>query len=435
MSALLCSVGSAVGQNGDSCSNATPITGLPSLTWNTANYHHNPLNPGGPCEISLGFDDRYFFWTAPAGGNYQFDTLGATWNTELSIYDGSDCSAACLAFDDGILGMFSAIQIENVQAGHVYLIRSAVQDDPLPPYGGLRIREVEPGCLFSEDDALENPGRYDDQVPIGNGTYSNLKLRYRDLDSFLVCVGAGSTLQVDAFFSHAQGNIELFAYQRIPSGPGFSEQPVAFGSSTTDNETMAWTNNTGFDRDVRVIAAHHLGPDHCVDYTLQIAGAGGCGFVAGPFCDPMDPNSTGQPTLLGATQVAGSGSGLHLEITQGPPTQFGYLVVGTGISDPGLPISGGRFCLALDAGNQYGRYNWAGTPMNSIGIFNAAGIFQNLVGTSAIGTGFDVPIDIPILGLDNPFIGLVASSAWHFQTWHRESNGGSNFSNGLTVQF
>ncbi|HRV81325.1 MAG TPA: hypothetical protein P5218_07815, partial [Planctomycetota bacterium] len=153
-------------------------------------------------------------------------------------------------------------------------------------------------------------------------------------------------------------------------------------------------------------------------------------FAISTFCDPANVNSTGLPAQMTGNLNSGSGSGLHLECSQGPSTQFGYFLVGTGSADPGTPLSQGRLCLALTAGNQFGRYNGVGGGGNSVGQFDGAGIFQNLVGSSAVGSGFDVPSALPTIGGT-----IQAGETWHFQLWYREAAGQSNFSNGLTVQF
>ncbi|MCP5021147.1 MAG: hypothetical protein GY930_05160 [bacterium] len=146
-------------------------------------------------------------------------------------------------------------------------------------------------------------------------------------------------------------------------------------------------------------------------------------------CVPL-PNSTGVSTLLTGTMGSSVGSGLHLEATSGPPTQFGYFLIGTGVTAPGLPIASGILCLDTSPGNAVGRYNIAGTSMNSIGLFDAAGILQNGVGTSTVGSGLDVPSMIPTIG------GMIVSgSTWHFQLWHRDIPLTSNFSNAISVTF
>ncbi len=159
------------------------------------------------------------------------------------------------------------------------------------------------------------------------------------------------------------------------------------------------------------------------------AGCGGTGFDT--FCDPMDPNSTGASTTLNGSMGTGVGSDLHLEATAGPPGEFGYFLIGTAPSDPGIVISQGRLCLAVSGGNGFGRYNVTGGDLNSVGQFDASGVLQNLPGTSTVGSGYDVPLNVPIPGFGN----IQAGETWHFQLWHREAGGASNFSNGITVTF
>ncbi|MDF1837841.1 MAG: hypothetical protein P1V35_08235 [Planctomycetota bacterium] len=107
--------------------------------------------------------------------------------------------------------------------------------------------------------------------------------------------------------------------------------------------------------------------------------------------------------------------------------QLGYTLVGTNFSDPGISIGQGRLCLA----NSIGRYDRVGTPMNSIGLFDGQGNFNNWSGTSTTGTGFDVPPALPLPG--NPTI--ATGQTWCFQAWHRDLGGQSSFSNGLAVTF
>jgi hypothetical protein len=153
--------------------------------------------------------------------------------------------------------------------------------------------------------------------------------------------------------------------------------------------------------------------------------------VGVPFCMPADINSTGLPALLTGTMGAVEGSGLHLETTQGVPAHLGYFLVGTSLSEPGVQISEGHLCLALGGVDQFGRYNVIGGAANSIGVFDASGVFQNLSSTSSTGTGYDIPRWIPTIGG-----AVVNGETWHFQLWYRSnSNGASNFSNGLSVTF
>ncbi|MEZ5975930.1 MAG: hypothetical protein R3E96_14140 [Planctomycetota bacterium] len=159
------------------------------------------------------------------------------------------------------------------------------------------------------------------------------------------------------------------------------------------------------------------------------------GTTGTAFCDPATNNSTGGPAVLTASTGSGVGANLHLELTGGPSSEFGYFLVGTAAETANpIAISNGFLCLSTTGGNVFGRYNVVGGNLNSIGAFDSGGTFQNLVGTSTVGSGYDVPVNVPITG--NPAI--MAGDTWHFQAWYRDTPAGagsSNLSNGLTYTF
>ena len=125
--------------------------------------------------------------------------------------------------------------------------------------------------------------------------------------------------------------------------------------------------------------------------------------------------------------MAVPGSVFHLAANDGPVNQFGYFLVSAGSVDPGVSVGDGRLCLTAPIG----RYNPnAGGSLNSIGAFDASGVFQNLAGTSSLGSGFDVPFTLP-----NPLGGTISPGAtWNFQLWYRDG-AASNFSDGVSVTF
>jgi hypothetical protein len=160
-------------------------------------------------------------------------------------------------------------------------------------------------------------------------------------------------------------------------------------------------------------------------------GSSGSGVT---FCNSMPSNSTGAPTSLAGTMTAPGGSGLHLEVSSGPAGEFGFVLVGTSALDPGLAVGNGALCLGSGGTDYFAGYTIHGGDQNSIGIFDNAGVLQNLASTSLGGSGFDVPSIIPTFGAP----AITAGSTWHFQIWHRDTPSGighSNFSNGLSVTF
>lgn len=214
---------------------------------------------------------------------------------------------------------------------------------------------------------------------------------------------------------------------------------VAGGSSNDLDvvENVFITNPASGTWTVQVIADEIVQDAHTetgavdADFALVVRGVSvGSTVEISTYCFPANPNSTGFPTTISGAMTSPTGTGLHLEAFLGPPSQIGYFLIGTGAAEPGIPLGDGNLCLDTSAGHSLGRYNVAGTVLNSVGVFDALGRLQNLASTSSVGTGFDVPTVVP-----NSVATISAGSTWHFQLWYRDGNGTSNLSNGLTVTF
>ena len=152
------------------------------------------------------------------------------------------------------------------------------------------------------------------------------------------------------------------------------------------------------------------------------------------FCDPALPNSTGTHTKLVRDVSPQSPTRIRLEAFDGPPQQFGYMLVGTDVAQSPLLLSEGWFCLGYTAGQEFGRYNVPQSPMNSIGVFDSEGVFQNLVGTNSVSSGFDLPLSLPF---QTPTT-IQSGETLHFQLWYRDQISGqsvSNFSSGVSQYF
>ena len=155
-------------------------------------------------------------------------------------------------------------------------------------------------------------------------------------------------------------------------------------------------------------------------------------------CDPASSHYQGPYAKMGASYFgSGIGSGLHLEVTDGPVGEFGFLLV-SATANGAQPLSNGTLCLDLPLG----RYNSqvAGhqnrPALNSLGMFDASGRLQLLSGTPSASTGFDVPSELPFTP---PGQVIVPGSTWVFQAWFRDQNvvpgDASNLSNTLEVTF
>ncbi|MEZ6019711.1 MAG: hypothetical protein R3F17_06285 [Planctomycetota bacterium] len=142
------------------------------------------------------------------------------------------------------------------------------------------------------------------------------------------------------------------------------------------------------------------------------------------FCDGNGPSR------LYTYENTGTGSGWHIDAIGGDIGQFGYFLVGDGNPTTGVPLGTSQLCLALTP-NQIGRYNVAGTPLDSLGQFTFHQDFASLGGNSATGYGFDLPSTIPLPGSPT----ITAGSTWHFQLWYRTNGGSTALSNGVSITF
>ena len=257
-------------------------------------------------------------------------------------------------------------------------------------------------CAAVQDDVFEPNDDCATATPLTDGHFPGLQVSHGSPDFYRFCVPDGATLQVDIDFLDADGDLDLYLYDLNASLCGYTGSGGGAFRSTTNNdgETLTWYNSHGTAKDMAILViVDDPEREPCNTYGLTLSGIGNCvGAVTVTYCQPMDPNSTGQSTYLGANHGSGQQSGLRLQGFNGPPGQFAYFLVGTGASSPGLSLGGGRLCLRTAAPNQIGRYNIAGTNRNSLGQFDTGGIFQNLSGTSTLGSGFDVPLELPLAG-------------------------------------
>jgi hypothetical protein len=157
-------------------------------------------------------------------------------------------------------------------------------------------------------------------------------------------------------------------------------------------------------------------------------------------CDPGLPNSTGGSVTLGNSSIGINATDLHIEATNGPPGEFGFVIVAATASSA-TSVFSGVLCLDSPIGRYLGQTATAqGVPsLDSIGLFNAMGTFECFVSPSLSGTGFDVPSELP-LSPAGQFI--QPGDTWCFQLWHRDQTGTppnqlstANFSNAISVTF
>ncbi|HPF13736.1 MAG TPA: hypothetical protein PLJ12_05675 [Planctomycetota bacterium] len=363
----------------DSCTSPTAISGVGTHAFSTTAFTTSGFNGGGTCAAGASSinQDGFFQWTATAAGDYVIDTNTSGFDTKLSVHSGSACGATCLAYDDdGGIGLQSLVLVPGVTVGSTYLIQ-------VGGYGtasGQAVLNIglDP-CSATSDDAFENNDDCSTATPLVNGTYTGLVVKKTDKDHYAFCLAAGATVTCDMLFATGSGDLDFILWDAsdVNCGSGYGTTMLANGFSTTDNENLSWTNTgTSSINLVLEVNVWTGTPNNCNTYDLVIAGAGGCtgGSTGTPFCNPMNPNSTGASTTLTGSFGSGVGSGLHLEASSGPPNQFGYFLIGTASATPGIAVSQGRLCLSISGGNVFGRYNVPGGSLNSVGLFNAGGV-------------------------------------------------------------
>ena len=92
--ATVCLAGPAFAQGSDGCVAPTPINSLGTVTFDTTAATSSFFDGGGTC--GFGADtinqDLFFVFTAPVAGDFEFDTVGSSYDTEISVHLGPDLS-------------------------------------------------------------------------------------------------------------------------------------------------------------------------------------------------------------------------------------------------------------------------------------------------------------------------------------------------------
>tara|TARA_R110002126_G_scaffold41590_29_gene120995 strand:+ start:3155 stop:4516 length:1362 start_codon:yes stop_codon:yes gene_type:complete len=438
--------GSTFGQTGtDDCLSPTVLNGTGSWTWDNAAATTSGFDggdsvacfsPANPAFDDGPYRDLFWAWTANADGDYTFDTEGSTGNTDtkLNVHFGGDCSATCVGSDDdsgSTPNRSSSFDVTGVQSGDTYLLQVGSWTASSPSGAGLLNIDFE-RCSVLGDDGFEDNDDCDQAVTIGNGTQPGLTVSKTDWDYYRILVPNGGVLSVDLDFVHLDGDIDAYLYDPLVACATFADGDVGnlnsidASASFDDDESLIWMNTTGLSRFVvvKVYVWPSTFSSDCNSYSMTVSGA--FDPQAGLFCDPGQTHVGGGSVDLSSSCVCGP-TAYHLEGTGGPEDEFGFFLVAATYSSPGISVGNGLLCLQLPIG----RYNQnAGGVWNSLGAFDAQGTFQSITGNSSVGSGFDVPFQLP----STPGGFITPGDTWSFQMWFRDGLS-SNLSNGITVQF
>ena len=436
----------------DTCATPTSIAGLGSFPFDTTGACDSGFQgASGGCTNSSYRRDVFFTWSDTVGGNLRFEMTGSTFDEELAVYIGSNCSATCVA--EGANGR---IDLTSVTPFTNYLIQVAGWGSSDFGAGTLEVTLSPPPPAKNDCSTPQNiAGLGAFPFDTTNATTSGF-----DGGNAATCNDtSGGAITNDVFFAWTAPCDGDYTVHNC--GSGFdSTIAVHLGSnclatcidgqdganincSTNAESEVHWTASIG---QAYLIQVGGWGPGDIkgagnIEILLNTAPCPPDGYTI--TCDPNSNHYAGDYVKLNTSSFgSGIGSNFHLEATDGPPDEFGFFIISATATNA-LPVFNGILCLD----NPTGRYNSLvavnqGLPqLNSIGQFDAFGVMQSISGnaTSSGGSGFDVPSQLPY----SPGGQLILpGDTWSFQFWYRDQiaplpNPGSsaNWSNVANVQF
>ncbi len=206
-------------EDNDDAGSATPLTVPDSLSL-----------------YSCDLDDDFFELTLAAGEDLTVDAVFDHSDGDIDIYL-YDLSALEVASSLSTTDDESVTYSVTTSATYFLLVTLAAEG---PPNTGNAYDLSLSGTLSTcTDDAFEENDSEAAAVPITTGLTSGLQACPVDVDFYSFAVVAGEIIDIDVFFSHADGNVD--AELLDPAG-----DPIVEAFSTTDNETIAHTaSSTG----------------------------------------------------------------------------------------------------------------------------------------------------------------------------------------------
>ncbi len=286
----------------------------------------------------------------------------------------------------------------------------------------LNIQVTPDPCVGQADDSFEDNDTCYTALPLGNGTLAGLHVNRWDKDFVELCIPAQTTVTIDALFSHAQGDVDLYLVPdwAFPCGIGSAGYIFAQGTSVNDNESITWSNGSNNNQRCYLeINIWHGSDSSCNDYDLVIAGVDLCSMGSN-FCGPAPDNSANRPGKISARgSLQAAANNVTLVAYDLPYNHFGFFLISRGQGVMQNPAgSWGHLCLA--GSHPIGRLN----DVASIGYSQ--------------GGRFEVPIDLTNVPEPPGHSAVQAGETWNFQAWHRDIVGGqsgSNFTDGLEITF
>lgn len=414
--ALALLTSTAAAQGGNDCASATAIAG-----YGLYSFDNSAATTTGPadCNTRPARRDLWWTWTAPVTESVRFETCNTNtgFDTRIVVYTSDDCNALVVADCAGQSCNGLSKTTFDAVAGQSYLLR--VGSRQVGTGGAGEFRVTPDPCPSTSDDGLEDNDDCVSAVPATDGTYSNLWCSKADPDWYELCVAPGATLNVDVLFTHATGDIDVFATDNC----AFSSN-IGVSGSANDDENITWMNAGTTDVTIylRVELWDQDANSDCNDYSMVITGATGTctggGGIGTAYCT-ANPNSTGA-----TAEITASGS---------------VVVADNTVTLAGVALPPGMTALFLTSSTQGFTANPGGSLGNlclggSIGRFIAPGQVQAANGLGVV----ILPLDLTQIPEGAAFVSVLPGDTRSFQIWYRDIVGGtpvSNFTDGTAITF
>ncbi|MCP5021276.1 MAG: hypothetical protein GY930_05830 [bacterium] len=286
--------GSSVLAQGDDCSTAAPIGGTGTFAFDNTSNSSSGFT-GGTCTGSIR-SDVFWRWTATQSGDYQFDTFGSSFDTNMSVHSGGDCNATCLGSNnDAGTSLQSEIQITGVLAGDELLIQVGSFHLFVGP-GQMNITQINDPCAGLSEDNLEPNDTCATAQTLAPGTYSNLFASQTDPDFYGIAVQPGERLQAQVTSSNP-GDVDLSLYD--PSCGLIATDGASLGYTNVGPNTRIFVLEAFLDTTSTVIP--------CAQYDLNVQ------VTADPCVGMADDMYEDNDTCYTATPMGnGTLAGLHV---------------------------------------------------------------------------------------------------------------------------
>jgi hypothetical protein len=264
-------------------------------------------------------------------------------------------------------------------------------------FASLEVPACGPEDVFEDNDLCPQA------AALGEGFFPDLVVSSSDPDFYRCGVLQGETIDVDAIFSHAQGDVDIRLWDACGGNL------LAVGTSVTDDEQVSWSNLNGPDIEVVLEVLYYTpggGTPGCNTYDLLIDIADT--EPGSNFCTSL-PNSTGFPTLISAQGSASiAANDLILIAEDLPPSQNGLFYYGP--NQIQAPFGNGIRCV--------------GGGVHRLPVLNSGALGR-----------LSFAVDYTALPASGA---ILPGSFWNFQAWYRDPIAGGatfNLSDGYAILF